>query len=86
LNFFAWVVVISSVNLQFPIPVHATERFVFYSATLISIFGTEVLVSYFAARITKVLNAKLIRMISTVNGLIFMGCGIWLMGIAFGYF
>jgi len=84
-NFFAWVVLISSVNLQFPLPNKMGERFTFYTATMVSIFVTEILVSFFAARITRILNARVIRIISTGNGLIFMGCGIWLLGIAFGY-
>lgn len=86
MNFFAWVILISSVNLQYPLPLRSGERFCFYIATLTSIFLTEIIVSYFATRITKILNAKLIRFISTGNGMVFIGCGIWLLGIAFGYF
>ena len=83
MNFFAWVVLIANVNVAY---VTTSYRFTFYIATLISIFSTEIIISFFAARITKVLNARTLRIISTGNGLIFMGCGIWLLGTAFGYF
>ena len=82
-NFFAWVIVIANFNLVY---ITTSYRFTFYIATLASIFATELIIAYFAARITKVLNAKVLRYISTGNGLIFAGCGIWLLGIAFGYF
>lgn len=57
-----------------------------FMAPLVSIFMTEIAISYFAARITKILNARTLKIISTGNGLVFIGCGIWLIGIAFGYF
>ncbi len=82
-NFFAWVVVIANFNLVY---ITTSYRLTFYIATILSIFATELIISYFAARITKILNAKMLRIISTGNGLVFMGCGLWLLGMAFAIF
>jgi threonine/homoserine/homoserine lactone efflux protein len=82
-NFFAWVVVIANFNLVY---ITTSYRFTFYIATLASIFATELMIAHFARRITRILNARVLRYISTVNGMVFAGCGIWLLGIAFGYF
>ncbi len=83
INFFAWVILVASVNVAYST---TSYRFTFYITTLASIFATEIVISYFAARITKILNARMLKLISTGNGMVFMGCGIWLLGIAFGYF
>jgi threonine/homoserine/homoserine lactone efflux protein len=82
-NFFAWLVVIANFNVVY---ITTSYRFTFYTATLASIFMTEIIIAYFANRITRILNARMLRIISTGNGLVFAGCGIWLIGIAFGYF
>ena len=82
-NFFAWVVVIANVNMVY---ITTSYRFTFYIATLASIFVTELIISFFAARITRILNAKVLKIISIGNGLVFAGCGIWLIGIAFNVF
>ncbi len=80
LNFFLWVGLIAVYNLQHD---STSIRFTFYIATLLSIFMTEILIAYFAARITKLLNARVLHIISIVNGLIFTGCGILLFVSAF---
>jgi threonine/homoserine/homoserine lactone efflux protein len=82
-NFFAWVVLIANVNVAY---VTTSYRFTFYIATLCSIYATELIIAFFAVRITRILNARLLKIISTGNGLIFAGCGIWLLGTAFGFF
>ncbi len=83
INFFAWVILVANVNLAY---ITTGYRFTFYIATLISIFVTEVTIAHFARRITRMLNDKTLRLISTGNGMVFAGCGLWLLGIAFGFF
>jgi threonine/homoserine/homoserine lactone efflux protein len=80
-NFFAWVVVTSNFNQIYEtIP----YRTVFYISTLASVYITELLISYFAGRIRRVINDRFMRLISIVNGIIFIGCGLLLFATAFG--
>ena len=80
-TFFAWVVVTSNFNHVYT---DISLRATFYTAALASVYVTELIIAYFAARIRKILNDRVMRIISMVNGLIFIGCGILLFAIAFG--
>jgi threonine/homoserine/homoserine lactone efflux protein len=80
-NFFAWVVVTSNFN---QIYISMPFRVVFYVSTLASVYITELLISYFAGRIRRVINDRFMHLISIVNGIIFIGCGLLLFATAFG--
>jgi threonine/homoserine/homoserine lactone efflux protein len=79
-NFFEWVGTAGILKSTFHFAVF--ENISFFIGALIAVFLTELLVAYFASRLRKVLNERVMTLINWVTGTIFLGFGVWLLSTA----
>ncbi len=76
-NFFEWVGAAGVLKSKYQFEVF--ENVSFFTGALIAVFMTELAVAYFASRLRKVLNERVIYIINIVTGSIFFGFGLWLL-------
>ena len=76
-NFFEWVGAAGLLKTKYHF--QTFENISFFTAALLAVFFTELAVAFFASRLRKVMNGKVIRIINIVTGSIFLGFGIWLL-------
>ena len=76
-NFFEWVGAAGVLKSKYHFEVF--ENISFFTGALLAVFITELTVAYFASRLRKVLNERVIYIINIVTGSIFFGFGIWLL-------
>lgn len=76
-NFFEWVGTAGLLKSKYHFAVF--ENFSFFIGALIAVFLTELLVAYFASRLRKILNERIIHIINMITGSIFLGFGVWLL-------
>jgi threonine/homoserine/homoserine lactone efflux protein len=80
-NFFEWVGTASVLKTKYHF--ETLENMSFFAGALLAVFVTELSVAYFATRLRRVLNARIIYGINLTTGCVFVGFGIWLLGMAF---
>ncbi len=76
-NFFEWVGAAGVLKSKYQFEVF--ENVSFFTGALLAVFVTELSVAYFASRLRKVLNERVIYGINIVTGSVFLGFGIWLL-------
>lgn len=76
-NFFEWVGTAGLLKSKYQFATF--ENFSFFTGALIAVFLTELLVAYFASRLRKILNERVIYVINIITGSIFLGFGVWLL-------
>ncbi len=76
-NFFEWVGAASVLKTKYQF--ETFENVSFFAGALLAVFITELSVAYFATRLRKVLNERVIYGINLVTGAVFIGSGIWLL-------
>ncbi|MBL7814452.1 MAG: LysE family transporter [Saprospiraceae bacterium] len=76
-NFFEWVGAAGVLKSKYQFEVF--ENVSFFAGALLAVFLTEICVAYFASRLRKVLNDKVIYIINIITGSIFLGFGAWLL-------
>ena len=76
-NFFEWVGTASVLKSKYQF--ETFENVSFFAGALLAVFITELSVAYFATRLRKVLNDRVIYGINLVTGAVFVGSGIWLL-------
>lgn len=76
-NFFEWVGAASVLKTKYQF--ETFENVSFFTGALLAVFITELSVAYFATRLRKVLNDRVIYGINVVTGVVFVGSGIWLL-------
>lgn len=75
-NFFSWVFVSQTI---FPSVTHTTgENVVFYTAVLGMIFSCETFISYAAHKLKRLFNHRMLRILDTIIGLVFLSIGIYM--------
>ena len=77
-----WLSVVGQVKLKENYVV--THEAVFFASSLLTVFGTDLLKSYAAHRIKKLLKPGLLKVISVSAGIILSGYGIWMIWKAVG--
>ena len=82
-NFFEWVGAASVLKSKYQF--ETFENVSFFVGALLAVFITELLVAYFATRLRKILNDRVIHAINVVTGAVFIGSGIWLLLEAIKY-
>ena len=80
-NFFEWVGTAGLLKSKYHFEVY--ENVSFFAGAILAVFGTELAVAYFASRLRKVLNDRVIHVISIVTGSVFVGFGIWMLWEAY---
>jgi L-lysine exporter family protein LysE/ArgO len=76
-NFFEWVGAAGVLKSKYAFEVF--ENVSFFTGALLAVFMTELAVAYFASRLRKVLNERVIYGINIVTGSVFLGFGLWLL-------
>ena len=76
-NFFEWVGAAGVLKTKYHFAVF--ENISFFTGALLAVFCTGLSVAYFASRLRKVLNDKVMSVINIVTGSIFLGFGVWLL-------
>jgi L-lysine exporter family protein LysE/ArgO len=76
-NFFEWVGAAGVLKSKYHFEVF--ENISFFTGALLAVFMTELAVAYFASRLRKVLNQRVIYGINIVTGSVFLGFGVWLL-------
>jgi threonine/homoserine/homoserine lactone efflux protein len=76
-NFFEWVGAASVLKSKYQF--ETFENVSFFTGALLAVFITELSVAYFATRLRKVLNDRVIYGINVATGVVFIGSGIWLL-------
>jgi threonine/homoserine/homoserine lactone efflux protein len=80
-NFFEWMGAASVLKSKYHFDTY--ENVSFFAGALLAVFGTELLVAYFATRLRKILSARVIYGINILTGSVFIGSGLWLLWEAF---
>ncbi len=80
-NFFEWMGAASVLKSKYHF--ETFENVSFFTGALLAVFLTELSVAYFASKLRRVLNDRVIYGINFVTGLVFLGCGMWLLWSAF---
>jgi threonine/homoserine/homoserine lactone efflux protein len=80
-NFFEWMGAASVLKSKYHF--NTFENVSFFAGALLAVFGTELLVAYFATRLRKILSARVIYGINILTGSVFIGSGLWLLWEAF---
>jgi L-lysine exporter family protein LysE/ArgO len=75
-NFFEWMGTASVLKTKYHF--EAFENVSFFTGALLAVFLTELAVAYFAVRLKKKLNQRVIQNINFVTGVLFIGTGLWL--------
>jgi threonine/homoserine/homoserine lactone efflux protein len=76
-NFFEWMGAASVLKSKYHF--ETFENVSFFAGALLAVFGTELLVAYFATRLRKILSARVIYGINILTGSVFIGSGLWLL-------
>jgi threonine/homoserine/homoserine lactone efflux protein len=76
-NFFEWMGAASILKSKYHF--ETFQNVSFFVGALLAVFGTELLVAYFATRLRKVLNDRVIHGVNLVTGAVFIGTGLWLL-------
>jgi threonine/homoserine/homoserine lactone efflux protein len=76
-NFFEWMGAASVLKSKYHFETY--ENVSFFAGALLAVFGTELMVAYFATRLRKVLSAKVIYGINILTGSVFIVSGLWLL-------
>ncbi len=76
-NFFEWVGAAGVLKSKYQFEVF--ENVSFFTGAILAVFVTELTVAYFASRLRKVLNERVIFIVNIVTGSIFFGFGVWLL-------
>lgn len=76
-NFLEWVGTASVLKSKYHF--ETFENVSFFIGALLAVFGTELMVAYFATRLRRVLSNNVIYRINLVSGLVFIGSGFWLL-------
>jgi threonine/homoserine/homoserine lactone efflux protein len=76
-NFFEWMGAASVLKSKYHFETY--ENVSFFAGALLAVFGTELLVAYFATRLRKILSARVIYGINILTGSVFIGSGLWLL-------
>lgn len=76
-NFFEWMGAASVLKSKYHFETY--ENVSFFTGALLAVFVTELAVAYFAVRLRRILNAKVIYGINVVTGMVFVGFGVWLL-------
>lgn len=79
-NFMEWVGTVGLLKTKYHFETY--ENVSFFSGALLAVFLTELGVAYFASRLRRHLNPRLIRFINILSGLVFIGFGIFLLVLA----
>lgn len=79
-NFFEWVGAASVLKSKYQF--ETFENVSFFTGALLAVFITELSVAYFATRLRKILNDRVIYGINVATGAVFVGSGIWLLSEA----
>jgi threonine/homoserine/homoserine lactone efflux protein len=79
-NFAEWVGIAGLLKTKYHFETY--ENFSFYGGALIAVLFTELLVAYFAERLRKFLNHKVMHNINMIAGIIFVITAIWLLADA----
>jgi threonine/homoserine/homoserine lactone efflux protein len=80
-NFFEWMGAASVLKTKYQF--ETFENISFFVGALLAVFLTELMVAYFAMRLRKILNNRVIYWINLVTGGVFLGFGLWLLWSAF---
>lgn len=74
LNFFSWLGISSflTINYQYTL----NDKIIFFLASLLSIFITEIGIAFFASKLRKWVNPKHLKMVNMVSGIVFVAVGI----------
>ncbi len=76
-NFFEWVGAVGVLKSKYHF--EAFQNVSFFTGAILAVFITELTVAYFASRLRKVLNNRVIYIINIITGSIFFGFGLWLL-------
>ena len=76
-NFLEWVGTASVLKTKYHF--ETFENVSFFVGALLTVFGTELSVAYFASRLRRVLSDRVIQRTNLVSGLVFIGSGVWLL-------
>jgi threonine/homoserine/homoserine lactone efflux protein len=76
-NFFEWMGVASVLKSKYHFEVF--ENVSFFAGALLAVFTTELLVAYFATRLRRILNNRVIHWVNLVTGGVFLISGVWLL-------
>jgi threonine/homoserine/homoserine lactone efflux protein len=79
-NFAEWVGIAGLLKTKYHFETY--ENFSFYGGALLAVLFTELLVAYFAERLRKFLNHKVMHNINMIAGIIFVITAIWLLADA----
>lgn len=80
-NFMEWVGAAGILKTKYHFEVY--QNVSFFTGALIGAAATSLAISYFAARLRRVLSVKVMRYINIVSGSLFLGFGIYLLVEAF---
>ncbi len=82
-NFFSWLAISTMLTIRFAYTLN--DKAYFFGASLVSIFFVEVLVAFGASKIKRWITANIFKLINQVSGLIFIGVGLKLAAVVFGF-
>ena len=75
-NFMEWVGTAGLLKSKYNFQVF--ENFSFFTGALLAVFFTEVGIAYFAGRLRKFLNPKVVRLINIITGILFLCFALWM--------
>jgi L-lysine exporter family protein LysE/ArgO len=80
-NFMEWVGAAGLLKTKYHFQVY--ENISFFTGALMGAAATSLAISYFAARLRKVLSVKVMQCINIGSGILFVAFGLWLLSEAF---
>ncbi len=80
-NFAEWVGIVGFLKTKYHFQTY--ENVSFFTGALLSVLATELLVAFFAERLRRFLNPKVMLYVNIVAGIIFIGTSAWLFYEAF---
>ena len=76
-NFFEWVGAVSVLKSKYNF--ETFENVSFFFGALLAVLVTELSIAYFASRLRKVLNNRVMYIVNLMMGAVFISSGIWLL-------
>lgn len=73
-NFFIWLGISSSLSIQFNYDM--SDKIIFFSSSLVSIFFAEIGISVFASKLRRWVTPVVLQRVNQISGLVFIGVGI----------
>lgn len=73
-NFFVWLGISSSLTIQFQYDM--SDKIIFFTASLFSIFFAEVGIALFASKLRKWVTPTILQRVNQISGLVFIGVGL----------